>query len=175
MGDTTKQIKALIEKEMLPKILNGHTADQNQLDKLAKEVAQCGTTKNTAIADADKKKVIYLAQSPLHKTCRVTEAELFQQKTTCHEELADKKEEKQLKCAAFKVVGDKWADEAKNKAIVTKGAGESQETYIRRVHGTWGKPSAREEFLHHKALCEKATKEWDDMTKKCTKLDKVFK
>jgi len=81
---------------------------------------------------------------------------------------------KKLRCNAFADVGDKWADEAKNKGIVTKSAGESQETYIRRIHTTYCKPSALDEFLDAKAACEKATKEWTDKTKMCTKLSKEY-
>jgi len=175
MGDTVKKVQELVEKEMLPKILEGHTSDQKNLDKMAAEVAKCKTTKDLSVADAEKKKTLYLSVSPTHKTCRVTEASDYTARKSCYEELADKLVVKKLRCNAFADVGDKWADEAKNKAIVTKGAGESQETYIRRVHGTWCKPSALEEYLHHKGLCEKATEEWSDMTKKCTGLDKDFK
>jgi len=175
MGDTITKIQELVEKQMLPKILGAHTSNQNQLDKLAKEIAACGTTKNSAVLEAKKKFTIYKATSPTHKTCRVTEAEIFTGKTTCYEELGDKLLVKTLRCREFAVVGDKWADEAKNKAIVSKGAGESQETYIRRIHLTFCKPSALDEFLISKLKCEKATKEWQDMAKKCTKLSEDYK
>jgi len=82
-GDSVKKIVDLIEKEMMPKVLEAHTADQNELDKLAKELAKCATTKSSMVGIADKSKTKYLKFSPLHKTCREGEAGLLISKTEC--------------------------------------------------------------------------------------------
>ena len=41
-----KKVQELVEKEMLPKILEGHTADQKNLDKMAAEVFQPASQKS---------------------------------------------------------------------------------------------------------------------------------
>ena len=92
MGDSVAKIAELIEKDMMPKVLKAHDDDQKELDRLAKEIATCGTTKTTELAAADKRKVTYQASSKSHKSCRSDEAALYTENVECHKDWKAAKE-----------------------------------------------------------------------------------
>jgi len=135
-GSSVKKILDLIEKVMMPKVLEAHAANQNELIKLSKDVEKCGETKNGQVKQADKKKTMYLKFNPLHKTCRAGEEGEYNEKTSCWEEEADKKKIMDLKCAAFAMVRRQTGDQTANKAIMQKGGSESAQSYVTRVTST---------------------------------------
>merc|ERR1719487_474876 len=117
----------------MPKVLEAHTANQNELDRLAEEVNKCGVTKNEQIAKANGKHALYLRLSPLHGTCRAGEAGLSTERTQCHEEENDKKKIMELKCKEFAMVRKQTGDQTANKQIMKKGGSESTESYVNRI------------------------------------------
>lgn len=135
-GSSVQKILDLIEKVMMPKVLEAHAANQNELIKLNKEVEKCGTTKNAQIKKSNHHKSLYHKFSPMHKTCRAGEAGSFQEKTSCWEEEADKKKIMDLKCQAFAMVKKQTADQTANKAIMAKGGSESAQSYVTRISST---------------------------------------
>merc|ERR1719408_294050 len=74
MGGSVEKINDLITKEMMPAVIAAHEANQKELDKLAKALEACGSTKDTALKTAKKDQTTYKTTSPLHKTCRTGEA-----------------------------------------------------------------------------------------------------
>ena len=123
-GNSVKKIINLIDKEMFPAVKEGHKADQEELNALAKTWTKCGSTKATMIAIADKSKTKYLKFSPLHKTCRTGEAGLFTSKEECYDELADRKTVMELKCKEYAMIDAKLGNQNANRQIVKKGGGE---------------------------------------------------
>lgn len=135
-GSSVKKIMDLIEKTMMPKVLEAHAANQNELLKLEEQVSKCGQTKNHQVAKAGKMKRAYLKFSPMHKTCRAGEDGLSRERTECHDEETDKKKIMQLKCHAFAVVKRQLSDQTANIAIMKKGGSESAESYVNRITET---------------------------------------
>merc|ERR1719253_665384 len=66
MGDSVAKIAALIEKDMMPKVLGAHETDQKQLTKLAKDIESCGSVMTTEMTAALKRKTIYETNSKSH-------------------------------------------------------------------------------------------------------------
>ena len=48
-GKSVEKIINLIDNEMFPKVLEGHKADQEELNQLAAALAKCGKTKNVMV------------------------------------------------------------------------------------------------------------------------------
>merc|ERR1711970_1565989 len=117
-GKSVGQISDLIEKDMMPKVLAAHTANQRELDKLNAGVKECRKTKDIGIEKANKKKATYLKTSPLHKTCRAGEAGKHSEKVECNGELRDKRGLMKLKCKEFAFVYKKYGDQNANRQIV---------------------------------------------------------
>jgi len=133
---SVKQIMDLITNTMMPKVLEAHTANQNELLRLASEVDKCGSTKKNQVANANKRKRSYLRLSPMHGTCRTGEAGLSTERTQCHDEELDKKKIMELKCKEFDLVKAKTTDQTANKEIMKKGGSESAESYVNRITET---------------------------------------
>ena len=53
------KIQALIEKDMMPKVLGAHSVDQKELNKLAAMVAKCGSTKNIQLKATQRERKLY--------------------------------------------------------------------------------------------------------------------
>jgi len=185
MGDSVGKIAALIEKDMMPKVLGAHATDQKLLDRLISEIETCGTVMTTEMTAAVKRKTTYETSSKLHKTCRVTEATLYTENVDCHKEWKDAKTVKELKCKAYLDVSKKYGETQANKQIVTKAGSEDVESYLTRITGTIcgkpgvGKPPAPPcgmlcDFQKHKKACEEATKKYNDTVKRCKDLDKKW-
>jgi len=189
-GNSVKKIVDLIDKDMFPKIIEGHKADQDELNTLSQLLAKCGKTKNVMTAIADKSKTKYLKFSPLHKTCRTGEAGLYSSKEECYEELADRKKIMDLRCREYSMVDSKLGNQNNNRQIMKKAGSETTESYIDRVSATicgqvWPKttPSAkcgspkcgfRCTFQCAKTECEKATRIHKEWTTKCRKIQKQY-
>jgi len=185
MGDSVGKIAALIEKDMMPKVLAAHEANQKELIKLAAALALCGSTKVKEFAAADKRRITYEASSKSHKSCRTTEASLYTENVDCHKEWKDAKTVKELKCKAYLEISKKYGESQANQQIVTKAGSEDVESYLTRVTGTiCGKPGNGKPptppcgmlciFIKHKKACEEATKKYNDTVKKCKDLDKKW-
>jgi len=185
-GKSVKQIRDLIEKDMMPKVLAAHEENQKTLNKLVKELRECGSTKITQIAQADKKKQIYLKTSPLHKTCREGEAGKHTEKIDCRNEEKDKKRIMKLKCKEFAMVAKRYGDEQANGQIVKRGGSEGTESYVRRMTNTicgkyppggkggGGKDGFLDLYMIAKEGCEKATKRYNAQVKKCDIIEKEY-
>jgi len=185
MGNSVQKIADLIQKDMMPKVLAAHAANQKALDKLAKDLASCGSTKNLELAAADKRKVTYQASSKSHKSCRSTEASLYSENVDCRKEWRAAKDAKELKCKAYLEISKKYGDSQRNHQIVSKAGSEDVESYLTRITGTicgkpgGGKPPAPPcgmlcDFTKYKIACEEATKKYNDLVKKCKALDKKW-
>merc|ERR1719401_1729613 len=70
-GDSTKKILALLEKDMMPKIIDAHEKNQKELKRLHAQILTCSMVRKKAMSLATKSRATYLATSPKHKTCRV--------------------------------------------------------------------------------------------------------
>jgi hypothetical protein len=135
-GSSVQKILDLIQKTMMPKVLEAHAANQNELFKLEKEVLKCGAIKNQQVAKAGKRQATYLRLSPLHNTCRAGEAGLSTERTQCHEEEMDKKKIMELKCKEFAMVKKSTGDQTANKVVMKKGGSESADSYVNRITAT---------------------------------------
>merc|ERR1719313_3058686 len=186
-GKSVQQIKDLIEKDMMLKVLDAHKHNQEQLIKEANDIADCGSTKEVSVSKANIKKALYMKTSPLHKTCRAGEAGKHTEKIECHSEERDKKRIMDLKCKEFAMVSKRHGDQQANGQIVKKGGSEENESYIRRITSTVcgqkfpavgkggaGKHGFLDNYLHAKEECEKATKEYNSQVKKYNIIAKEY-
>jgi hypothetical protein len=135
-GDSVQKIINLIDKEMFPKVIEGHKLNQKELDELAAELKKCDSTRKLNIAISDKSKAKYLKLGPLHRTCRDGEAGKSVEKTECYKELSDRKTVMDLKCKEYSMVDNKVGDQNANSQIVKRAGGESTETYVKRLSDT---------------------------------------
>jgi hypothetical protein len=188
MGKSVKQIMDLIEKDMMPKVLAAHTANQRQLDELMGQINECAATKTIGVGKADKKKATYLMMSPLHKTCRAGEAGKHTEKSECNQELRDKTGLMKLKCKEFAFVYKKYEDQNANRQIVKKGGQEHTESYLKRITSTvcgkyegspglggGGKAGFLDVYMIAKEACHKATNAFEKQTKKCKRITKEYR
>merc|ERR1719352_1474511 len=121
---------------MMVKVNAAHKNNQDQLNKLAQEITECGSTKDASVVKANKKKALYLKTSPLHKTCRAGEAGKHTEKIECHSEERDKKRIMDLKCKEYAMVSKRYGDQQANGQIVKKAGNEGTESYVRRLSST---------------------------------------
>jgi len=183
-GTSVQKIQDMIEKDMLVKVVEAHKANQIELDRLAGELQKCHDTKNSQVKTAKPSDDNYKKTSPLHKTCRTTEAGLYTEKVSCWEDEADKRKVRDMKCKEFRLVDEKYTNQNTNKIVVTKAGGnEASESYLTRISQTFcGKPGGGgkgnfgvggylDEFLIAKYACEKATKEHAEQKRKCEVCD----
>jgi hypothetical protein len=189
-GKSVATIVELIEKDMMPKVLAAHTANQRELDNLNTQLLECQTTKDIGVAKADLKKVIYLKFSPLHKTCRAGEAGKHTERVECLNELKDKRGLMKLKCKEYAFVRKKYGDTNANRQIVKKGGLEETETYLKRItstvcgeydphkhgmktgRGGAGHDGFLDSYLFAKEACVEATKRHVAQEKKCARIIK---
>jgi len=188
MGGSVKQIKDLLTKTMMPKVMNAHNSDQKELNRLVGVIAKCGKTKNSALNAAKPHSLKYRSESRNHKACRNDEAVKFTSQKNCLVAQANLKQIKIGKCNAFAVTKKKLGTTKDNRAVVTKAGGESIDSYILRistticgkhVHGAKGNKKAGggwgggleggflDQYLRAKEACEKAKKAYDDKVKEC--------
>merc|ERR1711879_303479 len=114
------------------------------LYKLANAVKQCTTEKNTALRKASPHKMGYLAISKRHITCRTTEAGLYTDTRKAWKDMKAKNKIMLSTCQSFSELSKKLGEQNNNKQIVSKGATESVETYVRRITATiCGKPGGK--------------------------------
>ena len=76
-GDSVKKISDIIQKDMMPQVINFHSKDQLKLNALHEEWKSCAVTKDKELATANTLKLKYLASSKSHKKCRGEEASYF--------------------------------------------------------------------------------------------------
>jgi len=174
LGDTTKTIRVLIEKTMMPKIIHAHKANQKELNHLAKDALSCTDSKKNGMVGANKKKAKYLKFGPLHRSCRQTEAAKKTEVKVCQEEIKDKRRLKKLHCARLDEVIKTNGNQASNKAIVTKGGSESVDSYLDRVTdticGKKGKGGLRDVYRKAKDNCNNAKKKFEALVENCENL-----
>lgn len=185
-GKSVGQITDLIEKDMMPKVLAAHTANQQELDKLMSDIKECSDTKDVGIAKADKKKALYLKMSPMHKTCRSGEGGAYTAKQECNSELRDKQGLMKLKCKEFAFVYKKYGDQNANRQIVKKGGSEHTESYLKRITSTvcgkyppgglggGGKNGFLDVYMVAKEACHRATHNFNVQEKKCKRITKEY-
>merc|ERR1719446_1241043 len=92
---------------------------------------------------------------------------------SCHAELDDKKQIKDLKCREFATVAGQVADENANRQIIKKSGSESVDTYIRRIDATICgesdvKGSMLERYEKSKKICDTAANDYNDLLNSCT-------
>jgi len=135
-GKSVQQIQDLITKTMMPKVLEAHAANQNELLRLHKEVNKCEDIKTQQVSKADSKHHLYKKLSVLHRTCRAGEAGDSTVRTQCRTDEHDKKKIMQLKCKEFAMVKKQTGDQTANKVVMKKGGSESADSYVNRIAET---------------------------------------
>ena len=193
-GDSVKKISDIIQKEMMPTVIEFHEKDQKIMNELSAAVDDCVNVRKKELEAALKLKLKYTTTSIDHKKCRGEEAALYSENTECHAEWLARKKEKELKCKAYSVVIKRYGDSNANKNIVNKAGSEDVETYVRRItttvcgnriicptckNGGGGGPSGigggmLDDLLKHKKLCEVATHRYNVQTTKCNALDQKW-
>jgi hypothetical protein len=181
MGSSIKKIKQLIEKTMMPAGLDGHNADQKELNQLGKHVAHCGDGRKVMWRNVVAFHMKYQKFSKLHKACRNDEAIKYTAKKNCFKDLAEKKKIKELRCNFYAMTSRRVGDGNRNRQIVKRGGSEATEVYVRRITATtcgqaggkgaggYGKRGMLDDLLVAKAKCEKALKEYNAQGKKCAR------
>jgi len=188
MGGSVQKIVDILTKTMMPKVIDAHKADQNNLIKLDQELGGCTSTKDKSLAAARPWNVKYKQESVSHKRCRADEAVRSTTKTSCLAEQRAKFQVKVLKCQAFAAVSRTYGSTFNNRQVVTKTASEAVGTYILRisnticgdhVHGEKGENKAiggwggglqkgmYDKYLRAKDACAVATKEYNDKVREC--------
>jgi hypothetical protein len=188
MGGSVKKIRNLITKDMMPKVLAAHKADQKELHRLIAELKKCGSTKDRALRGANVELTKYKKESRLHKSCRSDEAVKFTSKKNCLTKQRSLYQVKVLKCKQFALLSAQLGTTKANRAVVTKAGSESVDSYIRRisvticgrhVHGSKGRSSRTggwggglangylDRYLRSKAACEKAIRDYNKKVKEC--------
>jgi len=191
MGDSVEKISALIEKDMIPKVLAAHSADKDALANIIKTANACEATLKQEKTTATKQQAAYITSSKSHKSCRSLESTLYTENANCHTNYIAAKNVKELKCKAYLAISKKFGETSANKQIVTKAGSEDVESYIRRITMTFcGKPlncpkcktdsvdprggGFLDIFLKHKVECEEATKKFNTISQQCKDLDKKW-
>jgi len=189
-GKSVGQIKDLILKDMMPKVLKAHQENQEQLYQFSAELHSCEATKKEQVAKSDLSKKRYLYVSPIHKTCREGESADHMAKIDCLNEEKDKKDVMELKCKAFLMTKKRYGDQKANSEIVKKGGSEQDESYVRRLtatvcgkpyvsgkpgHGGAGVDGFLDMYLIAKTKCERATSEYRAHVKKCKHLSSEYR
>merc|ERR1719502_993873 len=118
---------------MMPQVKKAHDAQQDELNKLKQLVSDVDKTKKDDLDEAAKLKPAYEEKSGPHKECRGTEASLYAANIQCHTTWKAEKEQKELLCAQFEMMGSSFADYIKNRQIMKKVSGEESGPYIQRV------------------------------------------
>jgi len=188
MGGSVKKITNLLTKDMMPKVLAAHKADQKELKRLIAELKKCGSTKDSALRRANVELTKYKKGSRLHKSCRSDEAVKFTSKKNCLTKQRSLYQIKVLKCKQFSAVSAQLGTTKANRAVVTKAGSESVDSYIRRisvticgrhVHGSKGRSSRKggwggglangflDRYLRRKDACEKAIRNYNKKVKEC--------
>jgi len=188
MGGSVKKIHNILTKDMKPKVLDAHKADQGMLEQLMKELKKCFTTRDKGRRSARPWGVKYVKQSRLHKTCRSDEAVQYSSKEACLQQQRALYQVKVLKCNYFAQISKRFGTTVNNAAIVTKAGSESVQSYIGRIsnticgkhsHGEKGVTKAKggwggglehgfyDQYLRAKGACEVATKEYNDKVAEC--------
>jgi hypothetical protein len=188
MGGSVKKIKNIITKDMFPKVLAAHKADQQILIKMAKEIAKCGSVKDASLRAAAVENKKFRRQSSSHKSCRNDEAVRKSSYTTCKSDEKAKYVLKKERCNSYTVLSRQLGTSKNNMEVVKKAGGESVQTYItrmsqtfcgRHVHGTRGTRSRKggwggglvngylDRYLKAKYACEQATKVWKAKVREC--------
>ena len=119
MGGSVKKIRNLITKDMMPKVLAAHKADQKELHRLIAELKKCGSTKDRALRGANVELTKYKKESRLHKSCRSDEAVKFTSKKNCLTKQRSLYQVKVLKCKQFAAVSAQLGTTKANRAVVT--------------------------------------------------------
>jgi len=155
------------------------------LDTLVAQAKKCDTTRANQMLVAQKQEQTYKSKSPEHKNCRVTEAALSSQLGACSSELKNRKTLRDLTCSEFAATKKRLGSQSSNIQIVTKGAQEPIEMYIRRLtstvagkgcdgNGGSGKGGFLDLFLNGKDKCKAAEKAYTDKSKECTLLNTQY-
>merc|ERR1719424_765435 len=188
MGGSVKKIHNILTKEMKPKVLDAHKADQEELNLLMRELKKCFATRDKGRQGARPWGIKYLKQSKNHKTCRSDEAVQYSSKEACLKQQRALYQVKVLKCNYFAQISKRFGTTVNNAAIVTKAGSESVQSYIGRIsnticgkhnHGEKGVIKAKggwggglehgfyDQYLKAKHACEVATKEYNDKVAEC--------
>jgi len=183
MGGSVKKIHNILTKEMKPKVLDAHKADQTELNQMMRELKKCFSTRDKGRRSARPWGVKYVFQSRGHKTCRSDEAVQYSSKEASLKQQRALYQVKVLKCKYFASISQKFGATVSNVAVVTKAGSESVQSYIGRissticgnhVHGEKGNKKATggwggglvhgffDQYLKAKHACEVATKEYND-------------
>jgi len=186
MGDSVRQMKELITRTMLNKVKQAHSNNQNALDRLSREIGDCGGVKESQLRIAGTQERKYKDGSPVHKECRLSEAALATERNECNEQRKQLLTMAKITCKTFENVERTVANQVMNSAMVKKAASERPETYIRRLESTicgkgaggnggGSKRGYLDRFLSAKERCDKTSKMYKDKKKECVRYDRKYK
>lgn len=178
MKASVQKMKSLITKVMLRKVMQAHRNDQRALNRLARSIRSCGSTKRSALSSAGNSESSYRSKSPLHKSCRRDEANYATESKTCETSLKQAKTMERLTCRAFIEVEKTVASQVVNAGLVKKAAGEGSENYVRRltasVCGGGDSKGYLDRYLSSKKECKLRKKNYDETRKRCAKLSSKY-
>jgi len=190
MGGSVKKIENLLTKDMMPKVLAAHKADQQQLYRLRNAILKCGRTKAGSLRKAAPAKRDYNRYSSLHKSCRRGQAVAYSSQNACISQQQSLYKEKVLRCNFFSSLSKKFGEQKSNIAIVRKAGSEKTQQYIQRismticgrhVHCNRGQCSKRggyggglaggflDQYLRAKEKCQIATRRYNSKVRECKK------
>ena len=89
-------------------------------------------------------------------------------------ETVEKEVLKTERCNSYATLSAQLANDELQKESITKALGESDETYIRRVHSTFCDPSDLDEFIESQTACNDATTEYDNWVTQCNNLQTEY-
>merc|ERR1719453_2808175 len=121
---------------MMKKVREAHAHDVKMLDGLVKAGAKCDSTRANQMLIASRQEKTYKSKSPEHKSCRAQEAALSTQLRACSAKMSNAKMLKDMICKDFTATKKQLGSQTSNIQIVTKGAQEPIEVYIRRLTST---------------------------------------
>merc|ERR1719316_1516689 len=122
----------------MPEVERHHEIDQAELNESAAVVTLCETTRTESEVTETLTTEMnnYLAESETHKTCRATEAGMYDLIEPCYASWRTKRTTKVDRCTHYESEKAKYGETVNNQAIMEMATGEGVESYLTRVTAT---------------------------------------
>jgi len=188
MGGSVKKITDILDKTMMPKVVDAHKSDQSNLNRLAIAIGRCGSTKDSGLRASRGLTNAYKSYSRTHQRCRNGQAVTYSSQQSCLIRQRSLYDQKKLKCDFFAATSKKLGTQKNNGEVAKKAASETTEGYITRMsatvcgrhnHGKKGTTTARggwggglpnsflDQYLKAKDQCERAKRAYANQVRLC--------
>jgi len=195
MGGSVKQIAGILTNTMMPKVIAAHKSDQATINRLAKEINKCGSTKNSALRKSQPSSRTYRTMSRFHQKCRSQEAVQRTSRNSCWSQRRALHRVKVLTCKHFATMAKNYGTQKNNRAIMKKAGSEKTEVYINRVsrtvcgrhvhgnrgnrlqRGGWGgglPNSMLDKYLKAKHKCAQSKRNYNGKVRECKRKTRDF-